>query len=325
LNSRLYKDKIPCVKNNIRTENYLYTTNFSPQDEELCKLEIKQMFQISLKNKYFFTCQYESPSRSPYIKHCISIRYSFSKLEDLIKQLVEDNFYSNNYKVFYIKLDDEIISFHESRKIEYSVGFNIKGNAEMVNPEVIFGITKAAGKWIFGECESNDCSWQLRKIKPFSYSNALNVEVSRALVNIAAGKNSSVSLVDPCCGIGTVVIEALSLGFDIKGYEINPHIGANAKENLKYFKLKDVINIGDMNSIEAHFDVAIVDLPYGLFTAVTLEEQKKIIKCARRIADKMVLITFEDMDRYIIDSGFSIVDKCSISKGKFVRYVTVCQ
>ena len=325
MNSRLYKDKIPCLKNNSRTGNYLYTTNFSAQEESLCKMEIKYLFHLSMKNKHFFTNQYESPSRSPFIKHCISIQYSSPKLEDLIQQLVNDNFYAEKYKIYYIKVEEENIGFHESREIEYSVGMNIKGNAEMNNPKVIFGITKVSGKWFFGECESNDYSWQLHKIKPFSYSNALNVEVSRALVNIAVGNDKGCTLVDPCCGIGTVVIEALSQGIDIKGYELNKHIGTNAKENLKHFKLRDVITIGDMNSIETHYNSAIVDLPYGLFTNATLEQQINIIKCARRISTKMVLISFEDMSRYIIDSGFSVKDKCSISKGKFVRYVTVCQ
>ena len=40
-------------------------------------------------------------------------------------------------------------------------------------------------------------------------------------------------MIDPCCGIGTVVIEALEQGIDIKGYELVYKIGMNAK--LKFF------------------------------------------------------------------------------------------
>jgi len=323
LNNRLYKDKIPYVKSSCRSGNYLYTANFSQQEEALCRMELKYLFNSHLENKHFFTSEYVDPSRSPFIKHCISIRYEGSRLEDIIQQLINDNFYAENFKVYYINLENEILSFHKSREIEYSIGLNIKGNAKMKNPEVVFGIAKASGKWVFGECESNEYSWQSHKIKPYSYSNALNVEVSRALVNIAAG-NNNITLVDPCCGIGTVVIEALSMGINIKGHEINPHIGGNAKENLKHFGFKDVITIGDMNAIDCHFNAAIVDLPYGLFTSATLAQQVNIIKCVRKITDKMLLITFENMDKQIIDSGFEIMDRCSVTKGKFTRYVSLC-
>lgn len=325
MNTRLYKHKIPYIKSNFRSEQYLYTTNFSAYEKQLCEMEIKYLFNIFLKNKHFFSSKYVDPSRSPFIKHCISIKYTGSTLEDILEQIIRDSFYADNFKVFYIHIENETLSFHESRKIEYAIGMNIKGEAEMKNPEIVFGITKVSGKWVFGECESNDFSWQSHRIKPYSYSNALNIEVSRALVNIAVSNNKDITLIDPCCGIGTVIIEALSMGINISGYEINPSIGTNAKKNLEHFEFQDVITIGDMNSIINHFDAAIVDLPYGLFTPTTIEQQINIIKCVRRIADKMVLITFEDMDRYIINSGFSIIDRCSVSKGKFVRYINVCQ
>ena len=64
-----------------------------------------------------------------------------------------------------------------------------------------------------------------------------------------------------------------------------------------------------MHDINEIFDVAIVDIPYGLYSPVTLEEQVDIISTSRRIVHKMVIITFEDMDNLIISAGFKIVEK----------------
>jgi tRNA G10 N-methylase Trm11 len=164
----------------------------------------------------------------------------------------------------------------------------------------------------------------LHNIKPFSYSNALKVNVSRALVNIAVGNNIGSNVVDPCCGIGTVIIEAISMQINIKGYELNSYIAENAKANLRYFGFDDVITIGDMHDIDQKFDVAIVDLPYGIFTKVTSEEQLAIMSTARRIATKMVIITFEDMKQQIISVGFHIDDRCTVSKGTFERHIFIC-
>ena len=41
--------------------------------------------------------------------------------------------------------------------------------------------------------------------------------MARALVNIAMKDNEEGTLIDPCCGVGTVVIEALDLGIKVKG------------------------------------------------------------------------------------------------------------
>lgn len=111
---------------------------------------------------------------------------------------------------------------------------------------------------------------------------------------------------------------------NIKGYEINPLIGKNAKTNLRYFGYEDVITIGDMNNIQDKYDVAIVDLPYGIFTQITTEEQLSIMSSTRKIAAKMVIITFEDMAKQITSVGFHIDDRCTVSKGTFKRHIYIC-
>ncbi|HEY8891436.1 MAG TPA: hypothetical protein VIM70_14405 [Clostridium sp.] len=305
-------------------KKYLYTTNYSMDEESLCKMEIKCLFNKPLDGKHLFSDIYVDPSRSPFIKKCISIMYIGETIKQIINQIVIDKFTSLNYKVEFIKTADENMGFHEGRSIEYEIGFNILGEAEMKNPAIIFGITKILDKWIFGECESNTSEWLFHNKKPFSYSNALKVTVCRALVNIAVGNNLNCSVVDPCCGIGTVLIEAISMQINIKGYELNSLIGKNAKTNLRYFGYDDIITIGDMNDIQNKFDVAIIDLPYGIFTQITTGEQLAIMHSARRIADRMVIITFEDMMLQITSVGFHIDDRCTVSKGTFKRYIYIC-
>lgn len=80
-----------------------------------------------------------------------------------------------------------------------------------------------------------------------------------------------------------------------------------------------------MHDIKETFDVCILDIPYGLFSPITREEQINIIKTARRITTKrLVIITFENMDTIIENVGFKIIDKCSVSKNNFKRYISIC-
>lgn len=315
----------PKVNINGKIKPHFYTINFASDEESLCKMEMKCLFGKVPKEKHFISYHYIHPSRSPFIKVCISIMYTGNSLEDIVNQLIINKASYEKFKVSYINYDDETLCHTERRKIEYEIGQNINGEAEMKNPELLLGITKVDGKWIFGEYAKNEPEWILHNRKPYSYSNAISSRVSRALVNIAVCNNLKCKAVDPCCGIGTVIIEALSLGFNIKGLEINPLIAAKAKANLKYLNYEDVIIEGDMHHIEDKFDVSIIDIPYGLFSPTTLEEQVDIMKTARRISDKMIIVTFEDMDKHIVSAGFNIIDRCHISKGKFKRYIAICE
>lgn len=321
---RLYKDKIPYVKNDKKSGLYLYTSNFSQLEKDLWGMEMRSLFGRKIDSKEFVSDIYISPSRSPFIKHRISVIFSGSDLEEILIKIKEEKFFAERYKVFCINTESGIQGFHESRNIEYKLGEAILGNAEMENPSTVFGIAKTKDAWLFGYCESNSYNWQSHKRKPYSYSNSLSVEVSRAVVNIASPDISDAKLIDPCCGVGTVLVEALDQGMDIEGWEINPMIGANAKANLRCLGFKDVVTIGDMKSIEKHYDAAILDLPYGLFTSTTFTEQMELIRYTRKIAARMVIITFEDMGKTIAECGFHIKDTCIVAKGKFKRYISLC-
>jgi tRNA G10 N-methylase Trm11 len=286
---------------------------------------MKYLFNKTPDKNYFFSDNYVDPSRSPFIKQCISIIYTGDTLDDIVTQILNNNLSYEKFKVRYVNLEDENIEFNERRRIEYVIGFNINGEADVHNPRVRLGAANVNGKWILGELDENKNKWKLHDQKPYFYCNALGVRTARALVNIAVGNDLDARIIDPCCGIGTVVMEALSMGLNIRGNEINPLIAENAKRNLEFFGYEDVITNGDMHEINDKYDVAIVDMPYGLFNPTTLKIQTDIINSARRIADKAVFVTYEDMDEYFVSAGFSVVDKCSVAKGSFVRHITICK
>jgi tRNA G10 N-methylase Trm11 len=254
----------------------------------------------------------------------ISIMYDEESLEEIIDKVIEDKLYYEDFKICYIRLENGDISYKERLRSMREIGLVIGGECEIHNPKVTFGVTKVDGRWIFGKYERNDYEWHIHDKKPCSYSNSLSLRVARALVNIAVKNNLDCKLIDPCCGVGTVVIEALSMGIDVKGYEINKSIAGNARINLEFFGYENVITYGDMHDIEEKYDVAIIDLPYGLFTVTTIEEQTALMKTARRITNKLIIVTFEDMDKHIIEAGFNITNKCCVSKGKFKRYISIC-
>lgn len=310
--------------NQLLNKKYLYIINYPAAEKGLCDLEMKALFNDIPKSKNFFSDISIDPTRSPFIKEKLEIRYCKDTIDEIIEEIENEKLDYEQFKVCYIKLDVNETSYEERLQNLRKVGVAIQGQAEMHEPEVLLGITKINGKWIFGEYTKNSFQWHIHDQKPYSYSNSLSLRVARALVSIAVGNNMSCKVVDPCCGVGTVILEALSMNIDIKGYELNEYIAKNAKRNIEFFDYKNVVVNEDMRNIKEHYDVAIVDLPYGLFTPTTREEQLGIINKSRDIANKLIIVTFEDMDKDIINAGFEIIDRCTVSKGKFTRYVSVC-
>lgn len=213
----------------------------------------------------------------------------------------------------------------ERRAIEREVGLCIDGEPDLDHPEIIFGLISIENNWYFGKYEKSISVWREHLHKPNSYSTALNTRVARAIANIAVPKPAGISVIDPCCGIGTVVIEALSMGIDIVGRDINPLVCIGARENIAYFGLEGTITKGPISEVNEHYDVAIIDLPYNLYTHITREQQYEIIQNARRIADKAVIVTVDTIDHLIEKSGFTISDRCVAKKHLFVRQILLCE
>ena len=305
--------------------SFLYFINYQDNERELCKMEMRCLFNREINEKYFFSDIDINASKSPFIKSKIKIIYSDESLDRMVRKIKEDNLSYDDFKVSYVKSEQGDVQYEDRLEATRKIDFVVNGYPDMHKPRNPLAVTKINGLWIFGEYERNDFKWQKHNDKPYSYSNALGLRMARALVNIAMKDNEEGTLIDPCCGVGTVVIEALDLGIKVKGCEISKQIAYNARENVEFLGyLRDTIVCYDMHKIKDKYDSAIIDIPYGLFSPVTLEEQKAIIHTARNICEKMVIVTFEDMEKFIVEAGFSVIDKCVVPKGNFKRHILVC-
>jgi hypothetical protein len=71
----------------------------------------------------------------------------------------------------------------------------------------------------------------------------------------------------------------------------------------------------------------IIDIPYNLYTPITYKEQCDIINSARKLCNKLVLVSYEQMDQEIKQAGFEIRNRILRKKTEFVkfgRYIYVC-
>jgi len=310
------------LNNNI--SKFLYFINYRDNQKDLCDLEMKSIFGLIPNDKYFITSKYIDPSRSTFLKGCLAILYSENSLEELESKVKQDQLSLEEYKIRFITIDDDVK--YESRlKALRTIGFAIEGTFALHDPKVELALTKINGKWVFGHYLKNDNKWIDRKQKPYNYSYALEVRLAKTIINIAIENDFNLKVVDPCCGIGTVLIEGRSMGVNIKGFELNPSVVDHCNENLKFFGFKDDVKNKNMHNITDTYDVAIVDLPYGQFSKTSLKEQTLLIRKTKKIAKKAIIVSMEDMSELITSCGFTITEKCLVIKtNSFSRYITVC-
>lgn len=309
---------------------YLYNYAWEKNEEHLCLMEKRAFFSQeadSVSGPVVSSVKID-PSRSPFIRERISVLCEGDNLEHLIIRLKELPEIQDSFKVVFIQEPDSIIDektrFKARRDIERRIGLELKGEADLIDPQLVFGVMKVNGKWIFGEYVKNEAVWLQHQWKPNSYSTALGTRVARAVINIAVPDPAGKKVIDPCCGIGTVLIEGLSMGIDISGSDINHLVIPGIKENMEYFGLKGTVERRDIRDVEGDYDAAIIDLPYNLCSVITEQGQLEMFQSARRFTKRLVVVTIEKVDEVLAASGFEITDRCIVTKGTFQREVLVC-
>ncbi|WP_284641849.1 TRM11 family SAM-dependent methyltransferase [Paenibacillus silviterrae] len=310
--------------------SYLYTFACHEDEEELCRLELKSLLgqepPVASEGRYIWSARCLDPSRSPFVKVRMHARLEAASLAELCEQAQGLELEGSTFKVVFLETDKPYPDYQEQRSIERKLGAHIRGKAEMRTPERVYSVACIKGRWLLGESESQKAVWLRHVDKPQQYSTALSTRVARAVVNIAVPEPRGVRTIDPCCGIGTVLIEALSMGIEMVGYDINPLAIRGARVNLEYFGFPNVVKLADMTSLGPEtYDAAVLDMPYNLCSKLPTEEQKKMLGSVRKLAPRVVILTIEEIDEALSASGLRILERCSIRKGSFSRQLLVCQ
>ena len=81
----------------------------------------------------------------------------------------------------------------------------------------------------------------------------------------------------------------------------------------------------DMKELKQTYDVCILDIPYGVYSPFTYQQQCELLEKTRAIAGELVLISHISMNDKLMEIGYHIEDQATIQKGSFQRYITYCK
>lgn len=310
-------------------KQYIYTFVHHPDEHDLCRMEMRAFFGRDTEKNHIISSINIDPSRSPFIQEQLEVWCEGNHLEVIEEAVKKLPIQDSTFKVVCLNKMDlgttEKIHHFDRRKIERQIGLSLKGEPDLINPELILGLIQIDNHWYFGKYTKSESIWRKHLHKPNSYSTALSTRVARSIVNIAIPQVEGVRAIDPCCGIGTVAVEALSMGIDIVGRDISPLVCFGARENIAHFGYETTITKGPIQEESGHYDVAIVDLPYNIYSHISKEQEFDIIQHARRIADRVLFVSIDPIEESIQKAGFQIIDRSIARKSTFERQILLCE
>jgi hypothetical protein len=187
----------------------------------------------------------------------------------------------------------------------HQIGKRLVGHPNLDEPAVEFALVLDEGEYYFGRITSRQSTdWHARIHKPFTFSAAIGPRVARAAVNIASPEPSV--LIDPCCGSGTIVIEAASLGHTVAGFDRAPEMPARARHNARHFGLDALLGVGDARTLAGDFDILVSNLPYDLFSPIPDGFYDDVLANLPDLAPRMALFAARDLSPRIAAAGLDL-------------------
>ncbi|MFK7756967.1 MAG: TRM11 family methyltransferase [Flavobacteriales bacterium] len=310
------------------TTKFLYPYKFDYHHSELCKLETRQIFGEEVKDKLVFSDREVDPSISPFMKGRFEIILCSDSYNSLLKSIQNKDIQTHGFKVEYVILDGDANDFKERKSKLRGVGYSIFAAPDFDNPSITYAICTHKGAWYFGMFTEANNDWYKHKNKPQSFSNSIDQKIGKTLVGLASKGNTDMRLLDACCGVGTVMLEACSSGFSIDGCDIHPKACVHARANLAHYDYKSKVYYSDIKDLDQNYDAAIIDLPYNLYSYSNETITSHIISSAVKLAARIVIVSISDIEPIIKTARLVISDFCTVEKrggSQFKRNVWVCE
>lgn len=301
---------------------YLYLTVRSEPERHLIAAECVAIVGSVPDDRGIVLTETETDvSRAAYVKTCMKVITRATDLPELYAQLEEIGLSSEEFRVSVAKFPRRLPL--DSHQVMHQVGARIAGDPNLSAPRTVFLVVATREELWLGEVLSgSDGLWNEHSQKAHLYSSSLPTRLARAMVNLVAAPGDKI--IDPCCGSGTILIEAASMGVKALGCDINHKLVAASVGNLKHFGLSGMVLLADARNIAGKFDAVVTDLPYGRNCPSDGQLCHDILKNLRNLAPKAAVVTGEDMSELLLKMGYDVKQVIAVPKASLTRYIHVC-
>ncbi|MBT3268285.1 hypothetical protein HN371_14105 [Candidatus Poribacteria bacterium] len=174
--------------------------------------------------------------------------------------------------------------------------------------------------WLGEILAEPDRSYDLHDEKPHRTSASLPSRLARALVNLAGADVARV--VDPCCGTGSILLEACRVGIAAVGADRNKRMAGMSKKNLEHFAYEAAVSHCDSADLACAADAVVTDLPYGRNLEADPANIASILQACAGMAPVGVFAAGEDITGGLVEAGYATVALYRVRKyNAFTRFI----
>jgi len=185
-------------------------------------------------------------------------------------------------------------------------------------------VPMADGSFVFGDVVAEaDGGYRRHDSKPWTTSSSLDSRFARGLVNLVPEARS---ILDPCCGAGSIVLEAAALGLDAFGTDWKTPLVGMTRENLAHFGYDGTVVQADSRTHSQPVDAVVTDVPYG--HAIDSDEAtiRAIIEQCAELAPRAVFVAPTDITTWLTSADYTDVEVHTVMKRRgFTRWIHVAR
>jgi tRNA G10 N-methylase Trm11 len=255
---------------------------------------------------------------SAYLRYCVAVEAQGANLDELVADCRASGMAYEGFRLEILQPPPrQQISGSE---VTLAVANAITGRPKLMDPAVILAVVITAQGWCCGRILSTGHNrWLQGMHRPHHFSSALPQRLSRALANLVASPGET--LLDPCCGIGTVLMEALDAGILAFGVDQNGPMLKLVAENMAYLGLPCRLIRADARQLTGHFDGAVLDLPYGRNMIGNVALWRDLVAPLRTLASRSAIVAPQPLGGLLEELGLRLVKMVRVPKGGLVRHI----
>ena len=201
--------------------------------------------------------------------------------------------------------DSGTVQHGSGQEFERLIGTMIKGPVDLSAPATEYRAIISGDRCYFGKVLQAIDRGGYDKRNPgkraFFHPGVMMPRMARALVNISCVQPKN-CLLDPFCGTGGILIEAILLGIDTIGSDFDPVMVRGSKKNVK----EGAMLIADATRLpldDGSVDAVVTDLPYGQSVSIKKDDSLEqlyndtLLELCRvlRKGKRAVIVTHKDI------------------------------
>lgn len=308
--------------------SYLYLLRYMAEEREIAEAELWALTgEQACGERLVASSRRADVTRAAHVVLCVEVLARAASLEELVREVAAREMVADEFRIQVLKSTVEgsrPATPPTSLEIARRLADVVRGRPNLSQPRTELACFARTGDWAFGHVTSaSDKGWVAHVAKPHSYSNSLPSRLARAVVNLVAAPGEV--LLDPCCGAGTVLIEAESVGVTAVGSDLNKQLASHARANLLHFGLPARVMAADARHVGGRFDAIVADLPYGWTAPTDRAAYPPILDNLSRLAPRAAIIAGEDIGPDLANTGWQLIRLARHGTGHAIRHVHVCR